>query len=167
MSELHNLGDLFVHTLRHVYDAEQRLTKALPKMAKTAEDAQLRQALTSHLHETKTHVQRIERVFGLFNQAPNADTGDALKGVVKASEDTIKLGAANAVKDAAIIAAAQEAEHYEIAAYGTLRTWAQVLDKPEAVQLLERTLDEEKQADQRLTAIASSLNFQAAAAASR
>ena len=167
MSELHNLDDLFVHTLRHVYDAEQRLTKALPKMAKNAEAPQLREALTSHLQETRIHVQRIERVFGLFNQKPNADTDDALKGIVKASDDTIKLDAGDAVKDAAIVAAAQEAEHYEIAAYGTLRTWAQMLEKPQAVQLFERTLEEEKQADQRLTAIASSLNFQAAAAAAR
>jgi ferritin-like metal-binding protein YciE len=167
MSELHNLDDLFVHTLRHVYDAEQRLMKSLPKMAKSAEAPQLRQALTSHLQETKIHVQRIEQVFGLFNQKPNAETGDALKGIAKASGEIAKLDAVNAVTDAAIIAAAQEAEHYEIAAYGTLRTWAQVLEKSEAVQLLERTLEEEKQADQRLMAIASSLNFQAAAAAAR
>ena len=165
MPALKNLDDLFVHTLRRVLDAERRLTSALPKMAKAAEAPELKQAFESHLKETKMHVERLERLFAMFDQPPNADTDDALKGIVKAGEDAIKLDAATSVRDAALIAAAQEAEHYEIAAYGTLRTWAQVLAKSDAVQLLERTLDEEKRADQTLTAVAGGLNFQAAATA--
>jgi ferritin-like metal-binding protein YciE len=165
MPALKNLDDLFVQTLRRVLDAERRLMSALPKMAKAAEAPELKQAFESHLKETKGHVERLEQLFGMFNQWPNADTDDALKGIVKAGEEAIKLDAANSVKDAALIAAAQEAEHYEIAAYGTLRTWAQVLERSDAVQLLERTLDEEQRSDQTLTAGAGSLNFQAAAKA--
>jgi ferritin-like metal-binding protein YciE len=165
MAALKNLDDLFIHTLRRVYDAERRLVSALPEMVKAAEAQELRQAFESHLKETEIHVERIEELFGMFDREPNADTDDALKGIVKAGEDTIKLDAGNSVKDAALIVAAQEAEHYEIAAYGTLRTWAQVLQKPDAVRLLEKTLEEEKRADHTLTAIAGHLNFQAAAAA--
>jgi ferritin-like metal-binding protein YciE len=162
-----NLDDLFFHTLRRVLDAERRLTSVLPKMAKAAEAAELRQAFESHLKETKTHVERLEQLFAMFDRRPNAETDDALKGIVKAGDEAIKLDASYSVKDAALIAAAQEAEHYEMAAYGTLRTWAQVLAKPEAVRLLERTLDEERRADQTLTAVAGGLNFQAATTASR
>lgn len=165
MPALKNLDDLFVHTLRRVLDAERRLTSALPKMAKAAEAPELKQAFDSHLKETKTHVERLERVFAMFDQRPNADTDDALKGIVKAGEEAITLEAANSVRDAALIAAAQEAEHYEIAAYGTLRSWAEVLRRNDAVQLLETTLQEEKRTDQTLTVIAGSLNFQAAATA--
>jgi ferritin-like metal-binding protein YciE len=163
MAELRNLDDLFVHTLRHVYDAEQRLAKALPKMAKAAHASELRQAFENHQKETETHVERLEQLFGLFDRDPDGHSDDALKGILKAGDSVIKLDADALVRDAALIVAAQEAEHYEIAAYGTLRTWAQVLQRPEAVQLLEWTLDEEKQADQRLTQIAVMLNLHAAA----
>jgi ferritin-like metal-binding protein YciE len=165
MATLKNLDDLFVHALRRVLDAERRLIGALPKLAKAAAAPELQRAFESHLKETKTHVQRLEQLFGMFDQRPNAETNDALEGIVRAGEDAVKLDAADPVRDAALIAAAQAAEHYEIAAYGTLRTWAQVLAKAEAVQLLERTLEEEKQADQRLTAVAEGLNFRAAAPA--
>jgi ferritin-like metal-binding protein YciE len=165
MAELKNLNDLFVHTLRRVYDAERRLTKALPKLAEAAHASDLRQAFESHQKETDTHVVRLEQLFGLFDRKPNANTDEALKGILKAGDGVINLDADASVRDAALIVPAQEAEHYEIAAYGTLRTWAKVLQRPEAVQLLEWTLDEEKKADQRLTEIASTLNSQAAAAA--
>ena len=167
MAALTNLDDLFIRTLRRVYDAERRLSKALPRMAEAANAPELKLAFSAHLKETQTHIDRIEQVFGIFKRAANAETDDALKGLVKASEAVIDLRAAHPVKDAALIAAAQEAEHYEIAAYGTLRTWAQVLNKPEAVNLLEWTLEEEKKADQKLTGLAGSLNFQAAAAGAR
>jgi ferritin-like metal-binding protein YciE len=163
MPGLNTLDDLFVHTLRRVLDAERRLTSALPKMAKAAGAPELKQAFESHLTETKGHVERLEQLFGMFKQRPNANTDDALKGIVRAGEEAIKLDAGSSVRDAALIAAAQEAEHYEIAAYGTLRTWAEVLEKSDAVQLLKSTLEEEKRADQTLTAIAKNLNFQAAA----
>jgi ferritin-like metal-binding protein YciE len=165
MPALKNLDDLFVHTLCRVYDAERRLASALRKMANAAEARELKQAFESHLTETKAHVGRIEQLFAMFNRKPNADTDDGVRGILKTGEDTIRLNAGNSVKDAALIVAAQEAEHYEIAAYGTLRTWAQVLKRPDAVKLLEQTLEEEKRADQTLTAIAGNLNFQAATAA--
>jgi ferritin-like metal-binding protein YciE len=165
MADVNDLTDVFMLTLRRVYDAEKRLVNALPKLAKSASSPELKEAFSHHLGETKTHVQRVEQIFGLLGERPNADTDNAAKGIVKAGDGVIALNGDGPVKDAALIAAAQEAEHYEIAAYGTLRTWAAVLDKPEAVRLLESTLMEEKRADQTLTNIASGLNTHAAAAA--
>ena len=166
MAEPKDLNGLFIKKLRHLYDTEQRLTKALPKMEKAASSPDLKQAFASHLSETETHVERIERLFGLFDQKPNADSNDAIKGIISVGDDVSGLDS-DVVRDAALIAAAQTAEHYEIAEYGTLRTWARVLGRSEAVQLLEFTLEEEKKADQKLTDVASRLNYQAAAARAR
>jgi ferritin-like metal-binding protein YciE len=166
MADPKDLSGLFVKKLRSLYDNEQRLTKALPKMEKAASSPELKQAFASHLTETETHVERLERLFGLFDQKPNADTNDAIKGIISAGDDVTGLDS-DAVRDAALIAAAQAAEHYEIAEYGTLRTWARVLGRSEAVQLLEFTLEEEKKTDQKLTDIASRLNYEAAAARAR
>jgi ferritin-like metal-binding protein YciE len=162
MTRPESLNDLFIQKLKHVYDAEQRMTKALPKLSKAATAQGLKQVFDSHFRETETHIERTERLFGLFDQKPNADSNPNIKGIISAGEDVIDLKADPPVKDAALIAAAQCAEHYEIAEYGTLRAWARVLGKAEAVQLLDRTLEEEKKADQKLTDVASSLNFQAA-----
>jgi len=167
MAELKSLSDLFLTKLRHIYDTEQRLTKALPKLSKAATSPELKQAFDTHLKETETHIERVERLFGMFDASPNADTDPGIKGVISAGEDAIDLKAEDSVHDAALIAAAQGAEHYEIAAYGTLRTWAQVLGKNEAAQLLEWTLEDEKKADQALTQVAGRLNYQAAAAPRR
>jgi ferritin-like metal-binding protein YciE len=167
MAQMKSLHDLFVQKLRYVYDAEQRLTKALPQMSKAANAPELKQAFDSHVKETQTHVERLEQLFGMVDERPNADTSESMKGIVSAGDDVIGLNADEPVRDAALIAAAQEAEHYEMAVYGTLRTWAHVLGKPEAAQLLEWTLEEEKKTDQRLTQIAGALNFQAAAPRSR
>jgi ferritin-like metal-binding protein YciE len=158
-----SLNDLFIQKLKHVYDAEKRLAKALPTLSKAANAPELKLAFDTHLKETETHLQRAEQLFSLFNQKVNADTNDNIKGIISAGDDVIGLKADAPVKDAALIAAAQCAEHYEIAEYGTLRAWARVLGKSEAVQLLDWTLEEEKRADQKLTSVASSLNFQAAA----
>ena len=163
MADMKSLNDLFVQKLRYVYDAEERLVKALPKLSKAATSSELKSAFDSHLKETETHMERVEQLFGLFDQKPNADTNDSIKGIISAGDDVISLKADAPVKDAALIAAAQAAEHYEIAEYGTLRAWARVLGKTEALQLLEWTLEEEKKADQTLTGVASRLNFQAAA----
>jgi len=163
MATPQSLGDLFVQKLKYVYDAEQRLTKALPKLASAASSTGLKKAFESHLTETETHVARLEQLFGLFNQKPDADSNSNMKGIINAGEDVVGLNADGAVKDAALIAAAQCAEHYEIAEYGTLRAWAHLLGKTEAVQALEWTLEEEKAADQKLSAIADRLNVQAAA----
>jgi ferritin-like metal-binding protein YciE len=164
MTSINNLNHVFTLTLRRVYDTERRLVEALPKLAKSASSPQLKQAFESHFSETEEHLHRLERVFGLFGQRPNADTDDAGKGIVKAGNDVMALRGDGAVKDAALIAAAQGAEHYEIAAYGTLCAWAEILDRPEAVELLKQTLSEEKRADLTLTQIASGLNLQAASA---
>jgi ferritin-like metal-binding protein YciE len=165
MTSLKTLDDLFIHTLCRVYDAEKRLTTALPKLAKAADDSDLKEAFENHQRQTEVHVDRLEQMFAMFDETPKADTDDGLKGIIKSGQAVIGLKADGSVKDAALIAAAQEAEHYEIAAYGTLRTWAEVLNKPDAVQLLERTLEDEKKADQRLSAIARTLNLQGAAKA--
>lgn len=166
MADPKDLNGLFINKLRHVYDTEQRLTKALTKMEKAATSPDLKQAFRSHLTETETHVERLERLFGFFDEKPNADTDDAIKGIISAGDNVSGIDS-DAVRDAALIAAAQAAEHYEMAEYGTLRTWAKVLGKNEAVQLLDFTLEEEKKADQKLTDIASRLNYEAAAARAR
>jgi ferritin-like metal-binding protein YciE len=165
MARPESLNDLFIQKLKHVYDAEQRLTKALPKLANAASSAQLKQAFETHLRETETHVERVQQLFAFCNEKPNADTNDNIKGIINAGDDVIGLKTEAPVKDAALIAAAQCAEHNEIAEYGTLRAWARVLGYTEAVPLLDRTLEEEKKADLKLTDVAASLNFQAAAAA--
>jgi ferritin-like metal-binding protein YciE len=166
MADPKDLRGLFVKKLRHVYDTEQRLTKALSRMEKAASSPDLKQAFSAHLTETETHIERLERLFGFFDEKPNADADDPIKGIISAGEDVSKLDS-DAVRDAALIAAAQAAEHYEMAEYGTLRTWARILGKHEAVQLLEFTLEEEKKADLKLTDIASRLNYEAAAARAR
>ncbi len=162
MAQPQSLNDLFVQKLRYVYDAEQRLVKALPKLSKAANASALKQAFDSHLKQTETHVDRVEQLFGLFGEKPNADGNANMKGIVSAGDDVIDLDTDAPIKDAALIAAAQVAEHYEIAEYGTLRAWARVLGKTEAIQLIEWTLEEEKQADHTLTDVAMRLNFQAA-----
>jgi ferritin-like metal-binding protein YciE len=167
MARPESLNDLFVQKLKHVYDAEQRLIKTLPKLFNAATSSQLKQAFESHLKETQIHAERAEQLFSFFNQKPNTDTNENIKGIISAGDDVIGLKADAPVKDAALIAAAQCAEHYEIAEYGTLRAWARVLGKTQAVQLLDWTLEEEKKADQKLTDVASTLNFQAAATAAR
>lgn len=164
MAEISNLDDVFIVMLRRAYDAEKRLTKALPKLAKSASSPELKQAFADHLRETETHVERVEQIFDFFGQPPTAETADSVKGIVKAGDDVIKLRGDGPVKDAALIAAAQQAEHYEIAVYGTLRTWAAVLGRPDAASLLELTLSDEKKTDQKLTDIANALNTQAAIA---
>ncbi len=168
MSNVQSLEELFVQRLRYAYDTEQRLTKALPKLSKAAHSPELKQAFDEHLKQTETHVDRAQQVFNLFGKSPNADTDEGIKGIVDAGEDAIGVKSDDpVVKDAGLIAAAQHAEHYEMATYGTLRTWAEVLGRSEAVQLLEWTLEEEKEADRKLTQIASRLNVQAAAPRAR
>src|SRR5918992_5090675 len=147
MDEMKSLNELFIQKLRQMYDAEQRLTKALPKLSKAANAPDLKLAFDAHLKETETHIERARNLFAMFDQTPNAETNGSMKGIVASGGEMASLNAEEPVRDAALIAAAQEAEHYEIAAYGTLRTWAKVLGRPEAAQLLEFTLEEEKQTD--------------------
>src|ERR1700704_2032147 len=128
MADIENLSDLFNGKLRRIYDAEQRLVKALPKLRDAASSADLRAAFQAHFEETEAHVDRLEQVFGFFNEKPAPPPCHSIKGAIKDGDDAIALDADEpAVKDAALIAAAQHAEHIEIAMYGTLRTWAATL----------------------------------------
>ena len=162
MADVKTLQDLFLSELRRIYGAENQLIKALPTLARAASSGELRQAFHSHVEETETHLERLEQVFGLFGEEARAETSDTISAIVEESEELIDAAVDDAVRDAGLIAAAQEAEHFEIAAYGTLRTWAATLKRQEAVHTLEWTLEEKKKADHRLTEIARSLNPQAA-----
>ena len=158
-----NLHDLLVDELKDLYHAEKQLTKALPKMAKAATHEGLRDALESHLEETREHVARLEEAFGALDMSPKAKPCAGMAGIIEEGSDLLEEDAEPGVLDAGIIAAAQRAEHYEIGAYGTCAEWARLLGLDEVVSLLERTLNEEKAADQKLTALAESGINEAAA----
>lgn len=163
-TEFNNLEDLFCDQIQDLYDAEQRLTEALPKMAKAANAPQLKQAFEHHLEETKHQVQRLEKVFALLNKDAKAKTCDAMKGLISEGEEVVNAKGDAQVKDAALIAAAQRVEHYEMAGYGTARNFAERLGLDEAARLLQETLDEEGAADHKLTQLAeSSINARATA----
>lgn len=164
-TNLQTLDDLLVNQLQDLYDAEKRLTKALPKMAEAATNAQLKQAFQAHLGQTKAHAVRLKAVFKLLDQKPKSSPCEAMKGLIKEGEEMINAVGDSAVRDAALIAAAQRVEHYEIAGYGSARTFAEQLGKAEAANLLQQTLDEEGETNKRLTLIAQqTINRQAAAA---
>ena len=155
MSEkFETLDDLFLNQLEDVYDAEKRLTSALPKMKEAATASELQAAFDSHLKETEGHVARLEQVFQTLGKQPERETCDAMKGLISEGEEAINAKAPGDVHDAALIAAAQRVEHYEIAAYGTLRTLANQMGRGELAAPLEKTLEEEKGADAKLTQIA-------------
>jgi ferritin-like metal-binding protein YciE len=161
---LNSLSDLFVVQIEDLYDAEQRLTKALPKMADAATNKPLKSAFQEHLRQTEQHVTRLEKVFGIMGMSPKSETCEAMKGLIAEGEEAIKATGDPNVRDAALIAAAQRVEHYEIAGYGTVRTLAQHLGQEEAARILQQTLDEEVACDKKLTQIAESLvNVKAAA----
>jgi ferritin-like metal-binding protein YciE len=165
-TEFNSLQDLFVNQLEDLYDAEQRLTKALPKMADAATSNQLKQAFQQHLTQTEGHVSRLESIFNQLGVEPKRETCDAMKGLIAEGEEMISAKGDSDVKDAALIAAAQRVEHYEISAYGTARTFAQRLGLTEAANTLQQTLREESETDEKLTRIAeSSVNVQASARA--
>ncbi len=161
---LNSLSDLFVVQIQDLYDAEQRLTKALPKMAEAATNKPLKSGFQEHLRQTEQHVARLEKVFGIMGLTAQSETCEAMKGLIAEGEEAIKAGGDPNVRDAALIAAAQRVEHYEIAGYGTVRTLAQHLGQEEAARILQQTLDEEAACDKKLTEIAESLvNVKAAA----
>jgi ferritin-like metal-binding protein YciE len=162
-----SFDDLFVDQLQDLYDAEQRLVEALPNMAAAAHDQGLKNAFRQHLRETENQVNRLERVFQSIGLEPEAKTKTcyAMKGLISEADETIDAEGDPDVKDAALIAAAQRVEHYEITGYGTARAFARRLGKHQAAQLLQDTLDEEEAADQKLTQLAeSTINQQAAMA---
>ncbi len=157
------LMKLFEDELKDIYWAEKALTKAIPKMIKKATSEELIDALTSHLAETEGHVTRVEQVFESFGQKAVAKKCEAMTGLIKEAEEIMEECEEGAMCDAGIISAAQKAEHYEIATYGTLRQFAETLGLKQAVDLLEATLDEEKAADEKLTEVAvSAVNVEAA-----
>jgi ferritin-like metal-binding protein YciE len=161
--KLETLDDLLLEQIKDLYDAEQRLTKALPKMADAAHSTQLKAAFKHHLTETEGQVTRLEQVFKLLETKPESKTCDAMKGLLSEGDEVLSANGDPAVIDAALIAAAQRVEHYEMAGYGTARTLARQLGLTRVAELLQQTLDEEGNADTKLTEIAeTSVNAQAA-----
>jgi ferritin-like metal-binding protein YciE len=156
-----SLRELYIEELRDLYNAETQLVKALPKMAKASTSDQLREAFEEHLRQTSEHVSRLEQIFEQLEEKPTGKKCLGMEGLVKEGSETMKDDFEDAVMDAAIIGAAQRVEHYEIASYGTVRDFAQLLGEGGHVSLLEETLEEEKQADQKLTELAQEINQQA------
>ena len=152
----HGLRALFVNELKDIYWAEQALVKAIPKMIKHASAEELIDALTKHLEVTKEHITRLEAVFSSVGEKPEGKKCEAIAGLIKEAEEIMEKTESGMVRDAGIILAAQKVEHYEIATYGTLRTFARTLGELKATALLQETLDEEKEADVKLTVIAES-----------
>ena len=155
--EMNNdLHELFLDELSDLYSAEKQLTKALPKMLKAAQSDELKSAIESHLEETEGHVDRLEKVFQSLDEKSKRKTCAAMEGLVKEASELLQEQKGKSSLDAAIIAAAQKVEHYEIASYGTVIAWAQQMGHEEAAKLLKATLDEENAADEKLTEIAES-----------
>lgn len=161
-SSKENLEDIFEDQLRDIYWAEKHLIKALPKMAKAAFNDELKDAFNTHLDETRMQVTRLEKCFEMLDKKAVAKKCEAMEGLVEEGEEVIEEYDEGHARDAALIAAGQKVEHYEISAYGTLRTMASVLGKSQCAQLLEDTKDEEVQADLKLTRLAEKINHLAA-----
>jgi len=158
------LNDLFLSGLAEMYDAEHRIIKALPKLAKSAASAELKDAFQTHLKETKGHVRKVEQIFQAFGQPPRHGVGDSMAGLLAAGDKLIEVFLESPAGDAALIAAAQTVEHHEIASYGCLHEWAELLGNRKAALLLEEILDEEKVANETLTDLArSTINEEAMA----
>ncbi len=162
--KVENLRELLIEELRDLYSAENQLTKALPKVAKTAASSELKKTIEHHLKETEGHVERLEKIFEQLDESPKGKTCDGMKGLIKEADERIEEGGSPDVLDAGLIADAQRVEHYEISAYGSARTFANLLGEKQIVHLLEATLKEEKAADAKLTSIAEEINVEAKAA---
>ncbi|WP_127089521.1 ferritin-like domain-containing protein [Aquabacter cavernae] len=161
--DIETMDDLFVHTLRDIYYAEKRILKALPKMIDKASHPSLKNAFTTHLAETETHVIRLEEVFRMHGADAKTVTCPAIDGIIDEAEEISSEVADQEVLDAALAAAAQAVEHYEMTRYGTLVAWAKRLGRADCARVLEKTLAEEKAADQALTELAEAkLNIRAA-----
>jgi len=162
---LDSLEKLFIEELKDIYNAEKQILRALPRMAKSAESPELQQAFTKHLKETEGQVQRLEKVFQVVGQAVRGKTCKGMQGLLEEGKEVMEKEGEGPVIDAALVASAQKVEHYEIAAYGCLRTYAQLLGLNEAVDLLQQTLEEEEATDKILTELGESGINEAAAAA--
>ena len=163
MANTGTLHDAFLDELRDVYDAEKQITKALPKMVKAATSSDLQHALETHLEETRGHVERLEAVFESLEERARGKHCDGIAGILDEGKSVMEEDFDETTMDACLIAAAQRVEHYEMAAYGNLIAWAQAMGHTKAASLLKETLDEEKNADKKLTSIAEGgINQQAA-----
>lgn len=154
--KLESLKDLYLEQLKDLYSAETQLVDALPKMAERASSQDLKQAFQNHLRETQEQVRRLEQIFQDIGETPKGHTCEGMKGLIREGEEMIKMQGDAKVIDAGLIAAAQRVEHYEIAGYGTVRTYAEMLGKQQHASLLERTLQEEEMTDEKLTQLAES-----------
>jgi ferritin-like metal-binding protein YciE len=152
-----DLHELFLEELADIYNAEQQLTKALPKMAKAAQSDELRQAFEEHLEETQNQITRLEQVFQSLGESMKRKTCKAMQGLIAEGSEVMEEQKGSSAIDAALICAAQKVEHYEIATYGTLCTWADQMGHEEALDLLKENIDEEEAADEKLTQIAESV----------
>lgn len=155
------LRELFIDELRDLYDAEARLVKAIPKMAKASNSDELRSGFEHHLEQTKEHVERLKQVMTSLGEKPNGKKCPGMVGIIQEGDELMSEDFEGSVKDAALISAAQRVEHYEIAAYGCVHAWAKILGKDNAAQLLEKTLNEEKETDAKLTEVAEQINASA------
>ena len=161
-SKMQTLDDLYTDMLKDLYSAEKQLVKALPKMAKNAQASDLQRAFQEHLKQTEGHVERIERIFSDLGSSPRGKKCVGMEGLVEEGNELLQEQIDPDVLDAGLIAAAQKVEHYEIASYGTVRTWAERLGYNQAAQLLQQTLDEEGDANKKLTQLAEShINMEA------
>ena len=160
--KLDSLETLYVEELRDLYNAEQQILKALPKMAKAASSSNLQKGFQDHLQQTKAHVDRLDQIFADLGKSPKGKKCEAMEGLLKEGAELLDAEAEPSVLDAALIAAAQRVEHYEIAGYGCVRTYAELLGHGEATTLLQQSLDEEKSTDVKLTKLAvGSINTEA------
>ena len=166
MAEAGTLHDAFIDELRDTYDAEKQLTKALAKLAKASSSPKLRQAFESHLQETQGQIERLEQVFESLDEKARGKHCEGIAGIIEEGKSIMEEDFDETTMDACLIAAAQRAEHYEMAAYGTLVAWAQAMGHDDAARLLQQTLDEEKAADKKLSGLAESGINQSAADAS-
>ncbi|TCL72060.1 ferritin-like domain-containing protein [Rhizobium sp. BK251] len=164
MAKEKNLEDLFYDTLKDIYYAERQIVKALPKMARGAQSAELKAAFEKHREETEGHVERLQQVFELIGKRAQGKTCEAIQGILAEGEEILEEFKGTQAVDAGLISAAQAVEHYEMARYGTLKTWAQMLGHKEAVALLNQTLQEEGKTDQSLSKLATTVVNQKAAA---
>ena len=161
--DIKTMDDLFVHQLKDIYYAEKRIVGALPKMIEKASAPELKSAFEAHLEETKNHVKRVEQVFQMHGVAAEAVTCPAIDGIIKEADEVTGEVADKSVLDAALINAGQAAEHYEITRYGSLIAWAKQLGRNDCASVLQKTLDEEKATDKKLTTLAESrINLRAA-----
>jgi len=161
--EMDALRDLYVEELKDLYSAEKQLVRALPKMAKNAANPDLKEAFQNHLAETEGHVARLEKIFESLESSPRGKKCVGMEGLIEEANELLEEDADEDVVDAGLISKAQYVEHYEIAGYGTVRTWAEILGEDRHVELLQQTLDEEKNADALLSRLSQGVNIEAEA----